>query len=218
MLSSAELSNLWQYYKEQDDEAKTPLYTMFRQESQTRQSGDLDVSSTLFNWLGSNKSSILVYWASWQALDGEYTCWALPRKFALYADKNTIKSYYGTNEENAIHPRYDITLDLNNSTISLKSQAVKYPVDKEDVSKSWEFRSMEWNNLPVKFHKENMTVEVEKFTPKCVDDKHPDLNYEISNFKMTLTPTFEGAKECSFIISNGQTSLTVNTTFAFTYE
>ena len=195
-LRSATLSGLIQYMDDvtdQDGNLQEVHYTLFKQESSTKQAGDMDISNMQYSWLST------VFWLNMNALDGRYTIWTLPSKVQLYANKNFVKGPYGNNHENAITPRYDMTFNTLDHTVTIKASGVKYPVDVTDPSKSYYLRSLSWNNLPIELNEKGFTANVKEFSPTI--DGTTD-NFTITNFSMVYEVAYEGKREATFTLTD----------------
>lgn len=209
-LRSASAGHLTQYMMDETDSDGNLVdihYTLFKQEPSMVQSGDMELSEMYMGWLST------CYWLNFTANE-RYKVWSLPSRVPLYANKNEVKSQYGSNYENAISPRYDMTISAADRTVTLKATGVKYPVDNQDTHKTWSFRSLNWENLPAQFTERGIKVELPEFYPRV--DGNVDT-YLITNFTLTFDYSYEGTHQASFSIRNLATgeSLYVTTTLDY---
>ena len=200
-LRSATVSGLIQFMDDVSDEngnLQEVHYTFFTQNEGSRQNGDMDISDMQFSWLST------IYWLNMKADAGRYAIWSLPSRVSLYANRNLIKGPYGDNNENAISPRYDMTFDVMNKIITLKTTGVKYPVDSSDPSKSLEIRAMTWDKIPITLNEKGFTARVDEFNPTINGTTD---EYTISNFNMTYETAYEGTRSVSFSLTSKSTGL-----------
>lgn len=210
-LQSGIISRLIQYMKDETDSdgnLQNVDYIFFKQQPDSRQSGTLDISDMYFGWLSTT------YWLNFDADGGRYKVWSIPARIPVYANANTVNGPYGKNEENAISPRYDMSIDPARSTVAFKATGVKFPIDKTDPNKSWEFRQMNWSDIPVTFTERGFTMAVSEFNPR-IDGS--DTDYTIINFSGTFDYSFEGTHSVSYSIINNATGLRVHVTTKLDY-
>lgn len=197
-LRSAKMSNLTQYFMDETDSNGDLVdihYTLFKQEPSATQSGDMVISDMYMGWLSTT------YWLNFTA-DERYKVWSLPARVPLYANKNEVKSQYGNNYENAISPRYDMSINVADKSVTFKATGVKYPVDNFDTHKTWSLRSMNWENLPAQFTERGFKIEMAEFAPRV--DGNTDT-YVITNFVLTFDYSYEGTHQAAFSITNRST-------------
>lgn len=197
-LRSCTVSNLQQYYQEKSEEEKqTALYYFFKQEGQTRTSGDLDVTGLRYGFLTGT------YWLSFGS-EERYKIWSIPRVRSLYANRNTILSplsSLGACSENAIHPAYRFTLNPTAKTVTVKGQNVKFPQNMENTNQTLTFASMEWKDIPVEFTSTGFTFEAEEIIPLIGGEPAPQ--HKISNLKAEIAFDYEGTKRVTYKMLNG---------------
>lgn len=197
-LVSGKVSNLMQYYMEKGDtpeEKEIPLYFFFRQEPNSRLSGDMEVASMKFAYLTNT------FWLSFSA-DQRYNVWATPRVRALYAVENTILSPVsaGFRQENSIQPEYKFTVDVENKLVSIKATGVKYPQDPSDVNQTLTFASMEWRDIPVDFSGTGYSFYVNELIPYINGTAAPE--HKITDLMGQIAFDYEGTKTVSFKMLN----------------
>lgn len=210
-LRSARVGNLVQFVQDKTDDngnLEDIYYFFFKQQQNTSVSGDFSVKDMRMGWLST------IYWLSFTSDDGRYQVWSLPRRVQMYANRNFIRGPHGNNDENAISPRYDMSFDVANSTVTIKGSGVKYPVDQTEPSKSLDFRQVTWPDLPAEFNDKGFTINVDEFIP-TVNGSTDD--YVITNFKASFEANYEGKRECSFSLTSRKTGLKLYVTSTFDY-
>lgn len=210
-LRSAIVSGLVQFMDDVTDDQgniQDINYTFFTQNEGSRQTGNMDISDMQFSWLST------IYWLTMKADNGRYAIWSLPSRVQMYANRNLIKGPYGDNNENAISPRYDMTFDVMNKTVTIKATGVKYPVDQTDPSKSLDFRSLTWSKIPVEFNEKGFTAHVDEFNPSV---NGSDNEYTISNFNMVFETAYEGNRNATFTLTSKSTELQLTVVTYFDY-
>lgn len=211
-LRTANITNLNQYFvdeRDENDKVTNILYTIFHTEQSARYSGDLDLKSFRMGWLST------IFWLNFTS--GPYKVWSLPRRYDLYAIKNTVISPYpGPNVEKSINPKYTFSLNGNDSKVSVKASGVTLPVDNTDPTKTVRFRVMEWPDLPVIFNEKGYTIDVASFNP-VTDGKNDE--WRIRNFKARISSDYEGLKSATYILekTDGSLRLNITTEFSYTY-
>ncbi len=199
-LRSATISNLTQYYQEKgesEEDKYTPLYYLFRQEAFTRTAGDMDVTDMRYGYLSGT------YWLSFGS-DGRYNVWATPRARTLYANYNLTQSPVaaGFCVEDALHPGYKFTVDPERRTITVKGNGVKLRQDETDPSKTLEFRTFEWVDIPVDFSSTGYSFYVDELIPNVNGEAAPE--FKITNLRGEIAFDYEGRKAVTYKILNGQ--------------
>lgn len=211
MLRSTTVSGLVQFMDDVSDEngiMQEVHYTFFTQNEGSRQDGDMDISDMQFSWLST------IYWLTMKADEGRYAVWSLPSRVQMYANRNLIKGPYGDNNENAISPRYDMTFDVINKTVTLKASGVKYPVDSSDPSKSLDIRAMTWAKIPITLNEKGFDARVDEFKPTINGSTE---EYTISNFNLKYETAYEGERTASFSLTSNTTGLKLYVVTHFDY-
>lgn len=210
-LQSAEVTRLVQYMKDETDDQQNLVdiyYTFFQQNENTVIEGDMAIEDFHLGWLST------VYWLTFTADGGRYKVWSLPQRVQMYGNRNTINSNYGTREEKAISPRYDMSFNVQKSTVTIKATGVKYPVDINDPSKSLEFRSLQFSNIPIQCNEKGFTLSAETVDAR-IDGA--DDEYVITNLSGTFEATFEGTHSIKFTLRSKTTGLVLGITTEFDY-
>lgn len=210
-LVSADVSRLVQFVKDETDDQQNLVdiyYYFFHQQDNSVVTGDMEVKDFHMGWLST------VYWLSFTSDNGRYKVWSLPRRVQLYGNRNTVQSKYGNTTENAISPRYDLSFDVQNSTITLKATGVKYPVDITDPSKSLEFRSAQWTDIPVTFTESGF-----KFSESEVSARFDgsDEEFYVTNMSGSFDSDYDGKRSMKFTLNNRKTGMLYVVTTEFDY-
>ncbi len=210
-LTSAKVSRLMQFMKDETDDQgniNDIYYYFFKQQENTIVEGDMPMKDMKLGWLST------VYWLSFTSESGPYKVWSLPRRVQMYGNRNLIKSSYGNNEEKAISPRYDLSFNVQKSTVTIKATGVKYPVDNTDPSKSLEFRQIQWNDMPATFTATGFTVNAPEVDVR-VDGSADE--YTVTNMTGSFDADFDGKRSFTFTLRSKKTGMQLVITTEFDY-
>lgn len=210
-LTSAKVSRLVQFVKDETDdqgELKDIYYYFFKQQENTVVAGDMPLKNFNLGWLST------VYWLNFTSESGPYKVWSLPRRVQMYGNRNLVKSIYGNNEEKAIFPRYDLSFNVQKSTVTLKATGVKYPVDNTDPSKSLEFRQIQWLDIPATFSETGFSLKASEVEVR-VDGSSDE--YTVTNLSGSFDADFDGKRSITFTLRNKKTGLQLVITTEFDY-
>lgn len=208
-LLSGTMSRLVQFMDNETDNNNNTTkvnYAFFQQRPETRQSGDLDMKDMRLGWLSTT------YWLNFTS--GPCKVWSIPARIPLYANRNTVNSPYGINTENALSPRYDMSINTDKRTVTFKATGVRYPVDNQDVTKSWSFRQFNLADIPFTLTDKGFTFSADEFVPS-VDGSTTD--YTITNLQGTFEYAYEGRHQISFYITNNKTNMKLHVTTMLDY-
>lgn len=217
-LRSDTLSRMIQYFENTTPDGKEGdiRYTLFRQETSTRQSGDLELSGMRLGWLSTQA------WLTAKAANGKYTLWSVPRQVRMYANSNAVAGPNGTNTENAISPRYDMEINASAATASVRAVGVKYPVDVTDPSKTISISQLSWNDLPLRWNATGFTSTVAEFTPsitgKIGKNEIKPNDFVIRNFSLIFNADYDSPRRASFELHQLSTGLTLAITSTLDYH
>jgi len=208
---SAKVNGLLQLLQDKKDEQSGQtevLYTFFRKEGDAYADGDMTVADMRFGWLST------VYWASFKSDNGRIGVWSLPREVEMYANRNTIVDARGDSHyENAIHPRYDMEFDVNNSTVTFRAAAVKYPMSSHTTT-TFDFSSLTWEALPVVFDEHGFTITKDEFSPVTNGERG---QYVIKDFRCDFAADYDGERKAQFTITRVSDGATLKVTTNFDY-
>lgn len=194
-LRSSTVGNLIQYLADEKDATGnnvTYKYTYFKTQGMASYTGDLQVIDLKFGWLST------VYWGSFIGDGAQYKVWFLPRRIQTYANRNTIVNVRGDSiAEKAIHPRFDIELDVNSSTATFTASSITLPYSTSTGSQ-FNIREMVWPSLPIVYTPTGFTIQADSFRPRTAAGN--DI-YEITGLRCRFDADFDGERSVEYILT-----------------
>ncbi len=183
-------------------------YTFFTTQGQASYSGDLSVFDLRFGWLTT------VYWGSFSSDSGRYRVWMLPRETQMYANRNTIINMRGDAiTENAIHPRYDLEINAQANTVSLRGEGVMLTYS-EVEHQFFDLRQITIPDIPVNFLASGFTAKVNKVSP-ITNGRRGE--YEITDLEMRFDTDFDGQRIIEYTMRRIADDETIKVTSYFDY-
>ncbi|MDE6512862.1 MAG: hypothetical protein K2L05_01600 [Muribaculaceae bacterium] len=194
-LRSSTVGNLIQYLADENDANGNEVkynYAYFQTKGIASYTGDLQVIDLKFGWLSS------VYWGSFVGDGYQYQVWFLPRRIQTYANKNTIVNVRGDSiVEKAIHPRFDIELDVESSTATFTASSITLPYSTSTGSQ-FNIREMVWPSLPIVYTPTGFTIAADSFRPRTAAGN--DL-YEITGLRCSFEADFDGVRSVEYTLT-----------------
>ncbi len=147
-------------------EVFTPAYCYMAQKGSAGTAGSLAVTNMRYGFLSNT------FWCGFTS--GSHVVWLTPQERKLYAVRNEVVSPTGSALESSINPSYTFTLNTEQSTVSIKGVAVKFPQSNTDTNETLDFRTFELNDVPVIFTKQGYTLAAESIVPVINGEANSD--------------------------------------------
>lgn len=210
-LETVKISGLTQYLKDVTDPASGEvdyLYTFFS--TSAAYTDGISIRNLRFGWLST------VYWCTFTS--GANRVWMVPKDFQIYANKNKITNMREDEfAENAIHPRYDISINTDKETVTLTGRGVTFPTTNQ-ASGNIEFRN-QYKIADVKFRKDftGLVATAEELWP--VTDGATG-KWKITDFYFRFDADYDGEHEARYTLTNTTTneSIRIISTFGYNNE
>lgn len=161
-----------------------------------------------FGWLST------VYWTTFAC--GPCRVWSLPKKLQTYANKNTIiNAHEDEFYENAIHPRYDLTLDVENQTVSISGRGIVFPTTNQATGNIEIRNQYNLNDLKINYTYKGFTSTAAEIWP-VVDGETG--KYKITDFYLNFDADYDDEHEMSYTLTDTSTGNSVKITTQLGYN
>ncbi len=199
---------LSQYLKDVTNNGQTDyLYTFFKTDGPAYTDG-LSIQNLRFGWLST------VYWCTFAT--GQNRVWMLPNKIQTYANKNTIFNIRGDAfHENAIHPRYDFTINTAKKTVTILGRGITFQTQ-NDGKNNIEFRNQfSLENIPMEFNPKGFKAKAASIDPVTDGERG---KYKITDFYLEFDADYDGIHEARYTLTKVSSGESFNIISTFGYN